>query len=59
MGVAEIQKISPSTTGRCSRHAAAMLSNKATRQPITQTYYIYCPGVVGRGVFAVQAWLNL
>ena len=28
MGVAEIQKMSPSTTGRCSRHAAAMLSNK-------------------------------
>ena len=28
MGVAEIQKMSPSTTGRCSRHAAALLSNK-------------------------------
>ena len=27
-GVAEIQKMSPSTTGRCSRHAAAVLSNK-------------------------------
>ena len=46
-GVAEIQKMSPPTTGRCSRHAAAVLSNKgvgtadqwergmATRQPIT------------------------
>ena len=27
-GVAEIQKMSPSTTGRCSRHAAAVLSDK-------------------------------
>ena len=46
--VAEIQKMSPSTIGRCSRYAAAMLSNKgvgtadkwecgtATRQPITR-----------------------
>ena len=70
-GVAEIQKMSPSTTGRCSRHAAAVLSNKgvgtadqwergtATQQPITWTYYICCPVVVGRSVFAVQAWLNL
>ena len=66
-GVAEIQKMSPSTTGRCSRHAAAVLSNKgvgsanqwerctATRQPITRTYYICCPDVVGCSVFAVQA----
>ena len=57
-GVAEIQKMSPSTTGRCSRHAAAVLSNKgvgtadqwecdtATQQPIIRTYYICCPGVV-------------
>ena len=63
--------MSPSTTGRCSRHAAAVLSNKgvgtadqwergtATWQPITRTYYICCPGVVGRSVFAVQAWSNL
>ena len=70
-GVAEIQKMSPSTSGRCSRHAAAVLSNKgvgtadqwergtATRQPITLTYYICCPGVVGHSVFAVQAWSNL
>ena len=70
-GVAEIQKMSFSTTGRCSRHAAVVLSNKgvgtadqwehgtATHQPITWTYYICCPGVVGRSVFAVQAWLNL
>ena len=48
-----------------------MLSNKgvgtadqwergtATRQPITQTYYICCPGVVSHSVFAVQAWSNL
>ena len=48
-----------------------MLSNKgvgtadqwergtATRQPITRTYYICCPSVVGRSVFAVQAWSNL
>ena len=28
MMVAEIQKMSPSTTERCSRHAAAVLSNK-------------------------------
>ena len=70
-GVAEIQKMSPSTIGRCSRHAAAVLSNKgvgtadqwersmATQQPITWTYYICCPGVVGHSVFAVQAWSNL
>ena len=31
-GVAEIQKMSPSTTGRCSRHAAAVLSNKGVPQ---------------------------
>ena len=55
---AEIQKMSPSsTTGRCSRHAAAVLSNKgvgtadqwervtATRQPITR---ICSLGVVDR-----------
>ena len=70
-GVAEIQKMSPSIIGRCSRHAAAVLSNKgvgtadqwecgtATRQTITRTYYICCPGVVGSSVFAVQAWSNL
>ena len=64
-GVAEIQKTSPSTTGRCSRHAAAMLSadqlecGMATWHPITRSYYICCPGVVGRSVFAVQAWSNL
>ena len=32
-GVAVIQKMSPSTTGRCSRHAAAVLSNKGVEQP--------------------------
>ena len=31
-GVAEIQKMSPPTTGRCSRHAAAVLSNKGVPQ---------------------------
>ena len=48
-----------------------MLSNKgvgtadqwecgtATQQPITWTYYICCPGVVGRSAFAVQACSNL
>ena len=51
--------------------AAAVLSNKgvgtadqwerstATRQPITRTYYICCPGAVDRSIFAVQTWLNL
>ena len=28
MGVVEVQKMSPSTTGRCSRHAASVLLNK-------------------------------
>ena len=61
-GVAETQKMSPSTTGICSRHAAAVLSNKGvgtadqwkrgtvTRQPITRIYYICCPDVVGHSV---------
>ena len=31
-GVAEIQKMSLLTTGRCSRHAAAVLSNKGVPQ---------------------------
>ena len=64
-GVSETQKMSPSTTGICSRHATAVLSNMGvgiadqwergtvTRQPITQTYYICCPDVVGCSVFAV------
>ena len=35
-GVAEIQKMSPSTTGRCSRHAADQWERStATRQTIT------------------------
>ena len=54
-GVAEIQKMSPPTTGSCSRHAAAVLSKKrvgtadqwergtATQQPITR---ICSPAVV-------------
>ena len=54
MGVAEIQKMSPLTAGRCSRHAAAMLLNKgvgtadqwergtATRQPITTLLIFWC-----------------
>ena len=59
-GVAEILKMSPSTTGRCSRQTADQWERgTATRQPITLTYYICCPGVVGRSVFAVQAWSNL
>ena len=33
-GVAEIQKVSPSTTGRCSRHADRECGT-ATLQPIT------------------------
>ena len=69
--VAEIQKMSPSTTGICSRHAAAVLSNKgvgtadqwkcstATQQPIRRIYYICSPGLVSHSVFAVQAWSNL
>ena len=40
-GVAEIQKMSPSTTGRCSRQTADQWERgTATRQPITRTYYI-------------------
>ena len=43
-GVAEIQKMSPSTTGRCSRQTADQWERgTATRQPITQ---ICSPGVV-------------
>ena len=44
MGVAEIQKMSPSTTGRCSRQTADQWERgTATRQPITR---ICCLGVV-------------
>ena len=58
----------PQQLWRCSRHAAAVLSNMGvgtadqwergtvTQQPITRTYYICCPDVVGHSVFAVQAW---
>ena len=54
-GVAEIQKMSPSTTGRCSRHAANQLERgTATRQPITQTYYIWRAGVVGKTIFDIR-----
>ena len=43
-GVAEILKMSPSTTGRCSRQTADQWERgTATRQPITQ---ICSPGVV-------------
>ena len=54
-GVAEIQKMSPSTTGRCSRHAANQSERgTATRQPITQTYYIWRAGVVGKTIFDIR-----
>ena len=44
MEVAAIQKMSPSTTGRCSRQTADQWERgTATRQPITQ---ICSPGVV-------------
>ena len=56
-GVAEIQKMSPSTTGRCYHSGVGTADQwergTATRQPITWTYYICCPGVVRRSVFAV------
>ena len=47
-GVAEIQKMSPSTTGRCSRHAAAVLSN-TTWQHGSQSH--------GLVILAVRVWL--
>ena len=42
-GVAEIQKMSPPTTGRCSRHAADQWEcGTATRQPITTLLIFWC-----------------
>ena len=39
--VVEIQKMSPPTTGRCSRHAAAMLSNKGVPQFWEMWHFFY------------------
>ena len=57
-GVAEIHKMSPSTTGRCSRvikQGSGDSRPMGARHGDTATNH----SVVGRSVFAVQAWSNL
>ena len=56
LGVAEIQKMSPSTTGRCycCHYLASYWSHQISADQSPSRNYIRCPGVVGKTILDVQ-----